>query len=119
MEVVWEAVKRRRLTVALKISFDHCAGRRSSNASAFRPERDDQIGDGSRSSGVVSRYGPIQVAVSRMYSTCVSPWRVPLMNVTAESSGQSPWAPTILRAEAVLHRHHGRAVELPFDALRE
>ena len=26
------------LTVALKISFDHCAGRRSSNASAFRPD---------------------------------------------------------------------------------
>ena len=27
------------LTVALKISFDHCAGRRSGNARAFRPAR--------------------------------------------------------------------------------
>ena len=29
-----------------------------------------------------------------MYSTCVSAWRVPLMNVTAERSGQSPWRAT-------------------------
>ena len=44
-----------------------------------------------RANGVDS-YGPIHVSVSRMYSTCVSECRVPLMNVTAESSGQSPWA---------------------------
>ena len=33
-----------------------------------------------------------------MYSTWVSAWRVPLMNVTAEISGQSPWRPTISSA---------------------
>ena len=38
----------------------------------------------------VSSYGPSHVSVSRMYSTCVSEWRVPLMNVTAETIGQSP-----------------------------
>ena len=30
------------LTVALKISFDHCAGRRSGSASAFRPDAHDR-----------------------------------------------------------------------------
>ena len=29
-----------------------------------------------------------------MYSTCVSEWRVPLMNVTPETIGQSPCART-------------------------
>ena len=38
----------------------------------------------SASSNGVSPYGPSQVSVSRMYSTCVSSWRVPLMKVTAE-----------------------------------
>ena len=33
------------LTVALKISFDHCAGRRSSNASAFSPDATISVGD--------------------------------------------------------------------------
>ena len=85
-------------TVALKISFDHCAGRRSSNASAFSP--DDSISAATRARVVRRRAadGPIHVAVSRTYSTCVSPWRVPLMNVTAESSGQAPCAPTISSA---------------------
>ena len=32
-------------TVALKISFDHCAGRRSGNARAFRPERSISAGE--------------------------------------------------------------------------
>jgi hypothetical protein len=33
-----------------------------------------------------------------MYSTWVSAWRVPLMKVTAETSGQRPCAPTIASA---------------------
>ena len=33
-----------------------------------------------------------------MYSTCVSSWRVPLMKVTPETSGQSPWRRTICSA---------------------
>ena len=33
-----------------------------------------------------------------MYSTCVSSCRVPLMNVTAEMIGQSPWPRTISSA---------------------
>ena len=36
--------------------------------------------------------------MSRMYSTCVSSWRVPLMNVTPETSGQSPCLRTICSA---------------------
>ena len=55
------------LTVALKISFDHCAGRRSSNASAFRPELAISSATARASSGVVPRAGPIHVAVSRTY----------------------------------------------------
>src|SRR5439155_24960045 len=47
------------------------------------------------SSKGVSPYGPSHVSVSRMYSTCVSEWRVPLMNVTAEIRGQAPWPRTI------------------------
>ena len=82
------------LTVALKISFDHCAGRRSSNASAFSPAERINSATDSASAGVVSRYGPIQVAVSSTYSTCESSCRVPLMKVTAERSGHAPCAAT-------------------------
>src|SRR5207244_11982822 len=39
-------------------------------------------------------YGLSHVSVSRMYSTCVSECFVPDMNVTAESTGQSPYRPT-------------------------
>ena len=52
-----------------------------------------------------------------MYSTCVSEWRVPLMNVTEVRIGQSPWrADDLVGAEAVLHRHHGRAREVAGEA---
>ena len=43
-----------------------------------------------------------------MYSTCVSEWRVPLMNVTAEMTGRRR-RERLLRAEAVLDGHHRRA----------
>ena len=77
------------LTVALKISFDHCAGRRSGNARAWRP---DSCSSRSIPCTVSKddRYGPIQVSVSSSYSMWLSVWRTPLMNVTAETSGQSP-----------------------------
>ncbi len=85
-------------TVALKISFDHCAGRRSANAAAFRPDETIRSATARASASVVPRFGPIHVSVSSTYSTCASPCRVPLMNVTDERSGQSPWAPTISSA---------------------
>ena len=86
------------LTVALKISFDHCAGRRSSNACAFSPDDSTSAATVRASAGVVPRDGPTHVAVSSTYSTCVSEWRVPLMNVTLESSRHSPWRATISSA---------------------
>ena len=77
-------------TVALKMSFDHWAGRRSGNASAFRPAERMSSATASASASVVPRYGPIHVAVSSTYWTWSSAWRVPLMNVTAERIGQLP-----------------------------
>ena len=42
---------------------------------------------------------------------------MPLMNVTEESSGQSPWrADDLVGAEAVLDRHHRRGREVPGEA---
>ena len=64
------------------------SARRSGSASATA----------SASAWLVSRIGPIHVAVSRMYSTCSSEWRVPLMKVTDASIGQEPCAPTISHA---------------------
>ena len=52
----------------------------------------------STTSNGVSSYGPSHVSVSRMYSTCVSEWRVPLMNVTPETIGHAPCARTISSA---------------------
>ena len=42
-------------TVALKISFDHCAGRRSANASAFSPDERIRSAISSQRANVVSR----------------------------------------------------------------
>ena len=86
------------LTVALKMSFDHCAGRRSRSASTFSPAARIRAAASSTLSYGVSSYGPSHVSVSRMYSTCVSSCRVPLMKVTAEMIGQSPWSRTISSA---------------------
>ena len=86
------------LTVALKISFDHCAGRRSENASAFRPDDSMSRDTSSTSSSGVSSYGPSQVGVSSTYSTSVSECRVPLMKVIAEMSGHGPYRRTISSA---------------------
>ena len=76
----------------------------------LRPLRRPQVGEGARvearlrraaprppapaRTSAVPAKGPSQVSVSSSYSTCVSPWRTPLMNVTAESSGQPPCART-------------------------
>ena len=108
------------LTVALKISFDHCAGRRSSNASAFSPEDDDQLGDARRRPrGVVPRAGPIHVAVSSTYSTCVSAWRVPLMNVTrGEQRPVAVRADDLVGADPVLHGHQRRVRPVALRAAR-
>ena len=76
------------------MSFDHCAGRRSGSASAFRPDSTIVSAISRTRSNGVSSYGPSHVSVSRMYSTCVSEWRVPLMKVTPETIGQSPCART-------------------------
>ena len=54
-----------------------------------------------RSNGV-SPNGPSQVSVSRMYSTCVSECFVPLMNVTADTIGQSPYSRTMSSAPSPL-----------------
>ena len=81
-------------TVALKISFDHCAGRRSGSTSAFSPERTISSPASCTSSTGVTPWGPSHVSVSRMYSTCVSECFVPDMNVTAEIIGQPPYAAT-------------------------
>ena len=65
------------------------------------------------SAGVVARYGPIQVAVSRTYSTSVSEWRVPLMNVTdGEQRPVAVRADDLLGAEPVLHGHQRRVREV-------
>ena len=82
------------LTAALKMSFDHCAGRRSGSASAFSPDATIVSAMSCTTANGVSSYGPSQVSVSRMYSTCVSEWRVPLMKVTPETIGQAPCART-------------------------
>ena len=67
----------------------------------------------------VSSYGPSQVSVSRMYSTCVSEWRVPLMKVTPETIGHAPWrADDLLGADAVEHRHDRRVREAAFERSR-
>ena len=86
-------------TVALKISFDHCAGRRSGKARARSPDstRSASISC-ARSYVAVSENGPSHVSVSSSYSTWSSAWRTPLMNVTAEMSGRSPCARTISSA---------------------
>ena len=103
-------------TVALKISFDQRAGRRSGNVSAFRPEPRTSSPISSTRSNGVSSYGPIHVAVSRMYSTSVSECFVPDMNVTAETSGQSPrGANDLLGAEPVERRHDRRLREAPLE----
>ena len=97
------------LTVALKISFDHCAGRRSSNASAFSPDATISSATACASAGVVPRAGPIQVAVSSTYSTCVSSCRVPLMNVTdGQLAPVAVAADDLVGADPVLHGHHDR-----------
>ena len=77
-------------TVALKISFDHCAGRRSGSTSTFKPDRAINPPASCASANGVSPYGPSHVSVSRMYSTLVSECFVPEMKVTAEMSCQSP-----------------------------
>src|SRR5581483_10586589 len=70
-------------TEELKISFDHCAGRASCNASALSPPAAIRSAASFTIAYGVSlgSNGPIQVAVSSSYCTCVSLWRVPLMNV--------------------------------------
>ena len=74
----------------------------------------------SASAGDVSREGPIHVAVSRMYSTCVSAWRVPLMNVTEERIGHDAVrADDLVGAQAVLDGHHRRAAEVAGHPRRE
>jgi len=72
-----------RIDRGMKISFDHCAGRASSSATAFRPEEvmSSAASFTSAKGVLVGSNGPIHVAVSSSYCTCVSVWRVPLMNV--------------------------------------
>ena len=85
-------------TVELKISFDHCAGRRSSNARAFSSDATSSPAISSTTAYGVSPYGPSHVSVSRMYSTWSSACRVPLMKVTAETSCHGPWRRAISSA---------------------
>ena len=78
-------------TVALKISFDHWAGRRSGKARARSPDSTSSASISCACSNVVvPANGPSHVSVSSSYSTCASEWRTPLMKVTAETSGRSP-----------------------------
>ena len=99
------------------MSFDHCAGRRSGSASAFRPEATIVSAISCTRSNGVSSYGPSQVSVSRMYSTCVSECRVPLMNVTAgDDRPVAVLAHDLLGAEAVEHGHHVASGNAPSSA---
>ena len=51
-----------------------------------------------------------------MYSTCVSEWRVPLMNVTPETIGQSPWERTTFSAPMPFNTvNDGRVGEAPLE----
>ena len=73
------------LTAALKISFDHWAGRRSGSASpSARSARSCRRLLDRRERRVLVR--PSHVSVSRMYSTWVSECFVPLANVTRRRS---------------------------------
>ena len=61
----------------------------------LQPRRDDRARRcPARRRTASPRTGPSHVSVSRMYSTCVSEWRVPLMNVTPETIGHAPCART-------------------------
>ena len=98
------------LTVALKISFDHCAGRRSSNASAFRPDDDDEVGDRVR---VGRRRVAVRADPGRGVEDVLDV-RVAVARAAHERDGreQRPVAvraDDLLGAEAVLDRHHRRA----------
>ena len=100
-------------TVALKISFDHCAGRRSSNASAFRPaERRSARRPRARRPASCRGTGRSTSRCRGRTRRASSAWRVPLMNVTdGEQRPVAVRADDLLRAEPVLHRHHRRAGE--------
>ena len=101
------------------MSFDHCAGRQIRKRLGFQPEATIVSARSSTTAYGVSSYGPSHVSVSRMYSTCVSEWRVPLMKVTPETIGHvAVRADDLLRADPVQDRDDRRIREAALERLQ-
>ena len=95
------------LTVALKISFDHCAGLRSGSASAFRPARTSSVAV----SPTRSKRGVLVRAEPGLGVEDVLDVRVGVLGTAHEGDRRDDrpvavGADDLLRAEPVEHRHH-------------
>ena len=103
-------------TVALKTSFDHCAGRRSWNASAFRPALSMSSATRRASASVVPRNGPIHVArVEDVLDVVVAVARPAHEGDGGEERPVAVRGDDLLGAEPVLDRHHRRVREPPCE----
>ena len=107
-------------TVALKTSFDHCAGRRSWNASAFRPALTISSATRRASASVVlaERADPRR-GVEDVLDVVVRVARAAHERDGGEERPVAVSGDDLLRAEAVLDRHDRRVREAPLERRSE